>query len=90
MVELRKRIGEALDKLAVLHRSDCTKAQVREAWGLGFPERTGFSRRTDKDAKQAVALFSNAALVKAGVAGTNRSGVIVSLGTVAAVTNLAH
>ena len=50
----------------------------------------GFFEAYDKDAKQAMALFSNAALVKAGVARTNPSGMIVAAGAAAGVAHTAH
>lgn len=80
MEELRKRVGEALDKLAVLHRSDCTPAQAREAWDWIF-QSDGFFDAYEKDATRAKALFANAALVRAGVAGTNGAGRIVVAGS---------
>jgi hypothetical protein len=90
MVELRTRVGEALDKLLVLHHSDCTKKQAREAWGWVF-QSDGFFEAYDKDSAKAHALFSKAALVRAGLASTNHSGVIVpSLVVGAGVPNLAH
>lgn len=36
MVELRKRVGEAVDKLMVLESSSCTKKAAREAWDWVF------------------------------------------------------
>lgn len=89
MVELRKRVGEAFDKLAVLHRSDCTKPQAREAWDWVF-QSDGFFEAYDKDAVKAKALFANAALVRAGVAVTNPAGVIVATGVGRGISNLAH
>jgi hypothetical protein len=89
MVELRKRVGEALDELAVLHQYNCTQKQAREAWDWVFRS-DGFFEAYDKDANQAKALFSNAALVKAGVARTSPSGVIVAGGIGAGVTHTAH
>jgi hypothetical protein len=89
MVELRTRVGEALDKLLVLHRSDCTKEQAREAWDWVF-QSDGYFEAYDKDSAKAHALFSKAALVNAGLASTNGSGVIVSALVGAGVPNLAH
>lgn len=89
MLELRKRVGEALDKLLVLHRTDCTPKQAREAWDWVF-QSDGFFEAYDKDAVKAVALFANAALVRAGVAVTNPAGVIVAAGVGRGVSNLAH
>jgi hypothetical protein len=88
MVELRTRVGEAVGKLVVLHRSDCTKKLAREAWDWVF-QSDGFFEAYDKDAKQAMALFSNAALVRAGVAATNTAGRIVAAGT-GGILNLPH
>jgi hypothetical protein len=88
MVELRTRAGEALGKLGVLHRSDCTKKQAREAWDWVF-QSDGFFEAYDQDAKKAMALFSNAALVRAGVAATNTAGRIVAIGT-GGILNLPH
>jgi hypothetical protein len=89
MVELQTRISEALDKLLVLHRSDCTKQQAREAWDWVF-QSNGYFEAYDKDFAKAHALFSKAALVKAGVASTNGCGVIVPPLVGAGVPNLAH
>lgn len=89
MVELRTRIGEALDKLLVLHRSDCTKQQAREAWDWLF-QSDGFVEAHDKDSAKAHALFSKAALVKAGLASTNGAGVIVPALVGAGMPNMAH
>lgn len=89
MVELRTRVGEALDKLLVLHRSDCTKKQAREAWDWVF-QSDGFFEAYDKDSAKTRALFSKAALVNAGLASTNRVGVIVPTMAGAGVPNLAH
>ncbi|HEU5071156.1 MAG TPA: hypothetical protein VFV96_12190 [Verrucomicrobiae bacterium] len=89
IVELRTRVGEALDKLLVLHHPDCKRPQAREAWDWVF-QSDGFFEAYDKNAKQAMALFSNAALVKAGVAQTNAGGRIVAMGSGIGVANLAH
>jgi hypothetical protein len=89
MVELRTRIGEALAKLLVLHRSDCTQKQAREAWDWVF-QSDGYFEAYDKDAAKAHALFSKAALVRAGLASTTSSGVIVSAFAGAGVPNQAH
>ena len=89
MVELRKRVGEALDKLAVLHRPDCNRPQAREAWDWAF-QSDGFFEAYDKDATKAKALFANAALVRGGVATTTRTGVITAVGVGSGFANPAH
>jgi hypothetical protein len=89
MVELQTHVSEALDKLLVLHRSECTKQQAREAWDWVF-QSDGYFEAYDKDSAKAHALFSKAALVKAGVASTNGCGVIVPTLAGAGVSNLAH
>jgi hypothetical protein len=89
MVELRKRIGEAVSKLYVLHQPGCTQPQAREAWDWVF-QSDGFFEAYDKDAKQAMELFANSALVRAGVAGTNPAGRIVAIGGGSVVANLPH
>ena len=89
MVELRTRVGEALDKLLILHRSDCTKQQAREAWDWVF-QSDGFFEAYDKDSAKAHALFTKAALVNAGFASTNGSGVIIPALIGAGVPNVAH
>lgn len=89
MEELRTHVNEALDKLSVLHRSDCTKEQAREAWDWVF-QSEGFFEAHDKDAAKAHALFSKAALVNAGLASTNAAGVITSAFVGTGVSNLAH
>ena len=89
MVELRKRVGEALDKLAVLHRSDCKEPQARGAWDWVF-QSDGFFDAYEKDPTKAKALFENAALVRAGLAATSRTGVIVAAGSGIGVANPGH
>lgn len=89
MVELRSHFDEALDKLLVLHHPNCTEEQAREAWDWVF-QSDGFLEAYDKDAAKARALFSKAALVNAGLASTNSSGVIVASVAGAAVPNLTH
>ena len=78
-----------LDKLLVLHHSDCKQKQAREAWDWVF-QSDGFFEANDKDSAKAHALFSKAALVKAGVASTDSAGVIVRTAVGAGVPNLAH
>jgi len=80
MVELRKHVGEALDKLAVLHKADCSKKQAREAWDWVF-QSDGFFEAYDKDAKQAVEVFARHALIKANLAAVGSSGLITVVGT---------
>jgi len=82
-------VGEALEKLLVLHHSDCTRKQAREAWDWVF-QSDGFFEAYDKDSAKAHALFSKAALVNAGLASTNSSGVIVPALVGVGVRNLAH
>jgi hypothetical protein len=89
MVELRTRVGEALDKLLVLHRPDCNTKQAREAWDWVF-QSDGYFEAYDKDTAKARALFSKKALINAGLAATNTSGVIVCAAVGAGVPNLAH
>ena len=73
----------------VLHRSECTKQQAREAWDWVF-QSEGFFEAHDKDAAKAHALYSKAALVNAGVASTNRAGVITSALIGTSIPNPAH
>ncbi len=89
MIELRTRVVEALDKLGVLHRTDCTKKQAREAWDWVF-QSDGFFEAYDKDSIQAIALFANNALVRAGLATTRPSGVITAAGIATGAANVAH
>jgi hypothetical protein len=89
MVELQKRVDEALDKLHVLHHPNCTLRQAREAWDWVF-QSDGFFEAFDKDNTIARVLFSKAALLKAGVASTNPSGVIVGASAGAVIPNLPH
>jgi hypothetical protein len=79
MKELRDRVGEALDKLAVLHKSDCTKEQARAAWDWVF-QSDGFFEAYDKNAKQAVVVFERHALIKANLAAVGTSGLITPVG----------
>jgi hypothetical protein len=89
MIELRTRVGEALDKLLILHHPNCTQKQAREAWDWVFQSK-GYFEAYDKDNTKTRALFSKAALVNAGLASTNGSGVIVRAALGAGATNLAH
>ena len=89
MVELRKRVGEAVSQLYVLHQSDCTKAKARAAWDWVF-QSEGFFEAYDKDAGKAVALYANSALVRAGVATIKPSGIITAVGVSTGAANLAH
>jgi hypothetical protein len=89
IVELSTHLGEALDKLLVLHHPDCKQKQAREAWDWVF-QSDGFFEACDKDSAKAHALFSKAALVNAGLASTNGAGVIVPARVGASVRNLAH
>jgi hypothetical protein len=89
MVELRKRVDEALEKLAVLHRVDCTKKQAREAWDWVF-QTNGFLDAYDKDPEKTKALFANEALVRAGVAVTTAACAIRPASAVSGTPNLAH
>jgi hypothetical protein len=50
----------------------------------------GFFEAYDQDSVKAKALFANAALVRAGVAATNSSGMVVAAGVGNGVRNLAH
>lgn len=48
MVELRKRVGEAVEKLKVIESSSCTKKAAREAWDWVF-QSDGFFETYDTD-----------------------------------------
>jgi hypothetical protein len=89
MVELRKRVGEALILLYVLHKSDCTKPKARAAWDWVF-QSDGFFEAYDKDSVKAVALFAKNALVRAGLATTRPSGIITAAGIATGAANVAH
>jgi hypothetical protein len=62
---------------------------VREAWDWVF-QSDGFFEAYDKDSSKALVLFSNAALVRAGVAATSPAGLIMAAGIGNGVPNLAH
>lgn len=88
---LRDRIEEALDQLAVLHLPDCDETKARRAWDWVF-QSDGFLRQLEEDAKAEAkrqALLGKAALLSTGGAGTNWAGAIV-VASAAAVTNTAH
>lgn len=85
MVELREKIAEALQHLAVLHDISCTREQAREAWDWVF-QSDGFLEAYDKDAKHAVTLFEKETLIAAGLASTDSAGCI----SVAGVPNKPH
>lgn len=89
MVELRQHVGEALEKLRVVHHPGCIPEEACKAWDWVF-QSEGFFEAYDKDPERTKALFSKAALINAGVASTNRFGVIVQTGIGAAVSNPAH
>jgi hypothetical protein len=82
-------VKEALDKLLVLHHPDCNTKQAREAWDWVF-QSDGYFDAYDKNTAMARALFAKKALVNAGLASTNSSGVIVRAAVGAGVPNLAH
>jgi hypothetical protein len=89
MVELQKRVGEALDKLLILHHPDCTLYQAREAWDWVF-QTNGFFEAYDKDGKKAHALFGKVALINAGVAATDKSGIVVAASVGLGISNKPH
>jgi len=89
MVALRTHVGEAIQKLSILHNSNCTQKQAREAWDWVF-QSDGYFDAFDKDSASARALFAKAVLVTARVAGTNPSGVIVAATIAGAASNKAH
>jgi hypothetical protein len=79
MIELRDHVGEALDKLAILHDTNCTKQQAREAWDWVF-RTDGYFEAYDKDADKARALFAKAAAVQSGTAATSAFVTITNSG----------
>lgn len=91
VVNLRDRVGEALDSLAVLFQSDCDEVKARRAWDWVF-QSDGFLKEQEDEAKAEAkrqALSEKASLLAAGNAGTDRFGRIVT--ACAAVTpNVAH
>jgi hypothetical protein len=89
MVDFRTRVGEALDKLFVLHNSNCAKKEAREAWDWVL-QTDGFFEAYDKDSTKARALFSRAALINAGVAATDKSGIVVATSLGSAISNRPH
>jgi hypothetical protein len=89
MVELRKRINEALDRLLILHQPVCTLKQAREAWDWIF-QPDGFFTAYDQDSVKAHALFSKAALISAGVAATDISGIVVASSVGSGILNRPH
>jgi hypothetical protein len=89
MVELRDRVIEALQKLLVFHQPNCTQDQAREAWEWVF-QTDGFFVAFDKDSAKAHALFSKAALINAGVAATDKSGIVVATTSGVGISNRPH
>lgn len=89
MIELRNHIGEALQELSVLNEPGCSKKQARAAWDWVF-QTDGYFDAYDQDQAKARSLYSKSVLVKAGVAATNCSGIIVVGSAGAGVPNLAH
>ena len=91
VVNLRDRVGEALDSLAVLFQSDCDEVKARRAWDWVF-QSDGFLKEQEDEAKAEAkrqALLEKASLLAAGNAGTDRFGRIVT--ACATVTpNVAH
>jgi len=69
MLELRKRIGEAIDKLSILHNSNCTKKAAREAWEWvyqtdGFCESYDQKEDADDETKGIAAVAPSGAATK--------------------------
>jgi hypothetical protein len=89
VVELEKRIAEALDQLATLDSSDANDAKsARQVWDWIFKSDGFFAEYDEKKAqeeKRTRALVEKAALISAG-ARTSSTGVIGSVG----VVNPAH
>ena len=89
MIELRNHVGEALEKLQTLHQPECTQKQAREAWEWVF-QSDGYFDAYDKDGQRARSLFIKTALISAGLAATDSSGVIVGPTEGARVPNPPH
>ena len=91
VVNLRDRIGEALDELAVLFSTDCDETKARRAWDWVF-QSDGFFKELEEEAKAEAkrkALLEKASLLSVGNAGTDRFGRIVAA-SAASIPNLAH
>lgn len=91
VVNLRDRVGEALDELDVLFDYDCDETKARQAWDWVF-QSDGFFKQLEDEAKAEAkrqALLSKASLLTSGSAGTNQYGRIVAA-SAAVVPNLAH
>lgn len=84
MIFLRDKVKEALDKLKVLN--DTNEIDIaRKAWDWVF-QSDGFFEAYDKDSKKAIDLYSKNALIAAGIASTESSGRISTVG----IRNLPH
>ncbi|MDF9832358.1 hypothetical protein M2103_000568 [Ereboglobus sp. PH5-5] len=91
VLNLRARIGEALESLIVLFQHDCDEPKARRAWDWVF-QSDGFLKEQEDEAKDEAkrqALLEKAAILSTGNAGTDCAGRIVTVST-AAVPNIAH
>ncbi len=79
MVVLRDKTGEAVGRLSVLAKADCSLEEARDAWDWVFRS-DGFLEAHDQDAAKALAVFGKAVLIGAGLASTSGRGVIGSEG----------
>lgn len=89
MREMQRRIDEALSELSVLHTADCRLKDARAAWDWVF-QTDGYFDAYDKDPENARALFEKAALIKAGLAATGPTGLIIPASATTIAANRGH
>ena len=91
VIDLREKVKEALNELAILLKSDCKKEDARRAWDWVFQSDGFFKELEDKEKAEAKRqeLLAKAALINSGNACTTTSGRIVTAGA-AGVVNAAH
>ena len=91
VVNLRKRVAEALSELSVLFDSKCDETKARQAWDWVFKS-DGFFKHLEDDAnaqQNRQDLLVRAALLAAGKGGTDRLGRIVAVSS-SVTRNPAH
>ena len=91
VIDLREKVNEAINELAILFKSSCTKEDARRAWDWVFQSDGFFKELEEKEKAEAKRqeLLAKASLINSGSAATTTAGRIVTVGS-AGVANAAH
>lgn len=91
VINLREKIGEALDELKILFDSSCKTEDARRAWDWVF-QSDGFFKELEDEAKAEAKrqdLLAKASLINSGTAATTSTGRITAA-VAGGIPNLAH